>query len=269
MYRCACILLTTLWSAWAAAGLNVAGSSAALHALKEAAVYFSQDANAAIRVAGGGSDAGIHAVQIGAADIGMSARALTPDEARVMQARPLASDGIALIVNERNPLTAITGNQVHDLFEGRVNYWRDLGIATSLGAPIPVLRSPSRAARQQFDGYFRIAPLLPAHAVELGSDLAVLLYVSSDPQAIGYISIGMLTEARQHGLKVRGLHLDGAEPTARNCAEHRYPLCRSLFLVTRGQPRGETKQFFDFVFSPAGRAIMEQHGFAAPPGDKP
>lgn len=266
MHRCACILLTAFWSTWAAAGLNVAGSGATLRVLKDAAIYFSQDANIAVRVAGGGSDTGINAVRNGTADIGMSARALTAAEAAVLQARALGFDGLALIVNERNPLAAVTTRQVHDIFEGRVGQWRDLGLAAPAGAPIPVLRSPTRASRQQFDEHFRIAPLLPTQSVELGSGLAVLLYVSSDPQAIGYVSIGMLAEARQRGLKVKGLRLDDVEPTTRNCAERRYPLCRTLYLVTRGAARGETRQFLDFIFSPAGRTIVEQHGLAAPPG---
>lgn len=269
LYRCACILLTALWSAWAAAGLNVAGSSATLHALKEAAVYFSQDADIVVRVAGGGSDAGINAVRSGAADIALSVRPLNADESRSLRARLLAIDGLALIVNERNPLAALSARQVHDLFEGRVDRWRDLGAATALGTPIPVLRAPSRTARLQFDEHFGIAPLLPSNSVELGSDLAVLLYVSSDPQAIGYVSIAMLSEGRQHGLKIKGLRLDGIEPTARGCAERRYPLCRPLFLITRSAARGEAKQFADFLLSPSGRALLEQHGFAAPPEEGP
>lgn len=262
--RLALALAVALWTGAAAAGLRIASSSASLHLARESATYFAQDSSVATHAVGGGTDAAIRAVRNGEADMAIAARELQPQERSGMHSRLLGHDGIVLIVHGRNPLGRITTSQVHDVFEGRLSAWSEFGDGPSSGVVVPVLRSPTRAARQIFDNHFRIAPLLPPRSVELGSDLAVLLYVSSDPQAIGYVSIAMLTIARQHGLKVKGLMLDGAEPTAAGCVARTYPLCRPLLAVTRGAPGGPAKQFLDFLLSPAGRELTIQHGFALP-----
>lgn len=254
-------LFLTCLGGSALADLKVIGSSTIQPIAREAAASFKQDAALLVEVNGGGSDAGIRAVLTGAADIGMVSRTLTAEEARQLNSVTIARDGIAIAVNERNPVVSLSYDQVHALFAGHVSDWRELGNSGFSGVVIPVIKAPGRASRQIFDQHFRIGVLLPTHAVELGSNLASLLYLSSDPQAVGYVSLGSLEEARRRGLRTRSVALDGALPSIQGCVAGTYPLCRPLLLVTKKKPGREAQRFIDFFLSTPGRAVIEHHGF--------
>ncbi|OHC66866.1 MAG: hypothetical protein A2045_02505 [Rhodocyclales bacterium GWA2_65_20] len=247
------------WVGNALAGLRLAGAGTIPPLAREIAERFKQDAGLAVDVQNGDGEAGMRAVLTGAADIGMIARALSPEEARQLNAFVIGFDGIAIAVNERNPVAALTQQQVRALFTGRIADWREIGKSAPAGSAIPVIRAPGRAARQLFDQHFGIGGVLPIHAVELGTDLASLLYLSSDPQAVGYVSVGALDEGRRRGLKVKSIALDGIEPSLQSCMAGKYPLCWPLLLVTRGAPRADARRFVEFLASPAGRAIAERH----------
>src|SRR5262245_10346501 len=59
-------------------------------------------------IAAGGSVVGIQAVHDGTADIGMSSRALKPEEAEGISQNQIAIDVLAIIVNPANPVTGLT-----------------------------------------------------------------------------------------------------------------------------------------------------------------
>lgn len=263
--RLAIVLLVAAGAGHALAGLKVAGSSTMQPAVREAAENFAgNDATATIYTQGGGSDAGIRAVLAGSADIGMVSRPLSADEARHLKSFLIGRDGLALVVHERNGVSNLTRDQVRMLFSGRVVDWREVGASAPAGIVVPVMRAPGRASRQLFDQHFAIGMVLPTRVVELGTNLAALLYLSIDPQAVGYVSIGSLTESRRRGLKVKGVALDGVAPSLAACFENKYPLCRPLLLVTRDTPSKEAARFIAFMASPTGRTILEQHGFMPP-----
>lgn len=265
----ACAVLVAVGAGNAAAVLDLVGSEILRPVARESAENLGRDAAIAVRTQGGGSDAGVQAVLAGSADIGLVARSLTADEARRLVAVVVGFDGIAVAVNERNPLAGLSHAQVHALFTGRVSDWRELNGGAFAGAVIPVIRAPGRAERQLFDQHFRIGMLLPTHAVELGTNLASLLYLSSDPQAVGYVSMGALAEGRRRGLKVKSLAIDGVPAANQSCRDARYPLCRPLLLVTRNRPGKEAQRFIEFMSSPTGRTIIEQHGFLRAPEARP
>jgi phosphate transport system substrate-binding protein len=58
---------------------------------------------------------------------------------------------------------------------------------------------------------------------------------------------------------VRVLTLDGKLPTLASLRDRSYPLIRPLFLISRGQPWGNVRQFIDFVLSPAGQTIVRRY----------
>ena len=69
-----------------------------------------------VDVQGGGSAAGIMAASSGTAQIGMSSRDLTGDETRLWHVE-IARDGLALIVNPKNPVDKLSVNQVRAIYD--------------------------------------------------------------------------------------------------------------------------------------------------------
>jgi len=74
-----------------------------------------------------GSGAGVTAAIDGTADIGMASRELEEEEAsQVEEVQSIAVDGIAVIVNNANPVEDLTVDQVNGIFAGDVTTWDEV-----------------------------------------------------------------------------------------------------------------------------------------------
>ena len=92
--------------------------------------------------------------------------------------------------------------------------------------------------------------MIPTGIVELATNLAAVLYVAADPQAIGYVSADAYEDARRRGLRIRALRLDGQLPGAKECRKLSYPLCRLIVFVRPiGKPAGDVEQMERFLRS--------------------
>ena len=87
--------------------------------------YHSKNGNVTIDVQLGGSGAGIKNVQDGNSQIGNVSRALKDTETGVT-ATTIAQDGIAVIVNNENPVENLTSDQVKSIFTGETTVWADV-----------------------------------------------------------------------------------------------------------------------------------------------
>ncbi|MFL2097362.1 substrate-binding domain-containing protein [Marinilactibacillus psychrotolerans] len=73
-----------------------------------------------------GSSAGVTAAQDATADIGMASRELSEEEAASLTVEAIANDGIAVVVNNDNPLEGLTLDQVREIFTGEVTTWEEV-----------------------------------------------------------------------------------------------------------------------------------------------
>jgi len=105
----------------------IAGSSSVsplMEKLKEA--YEVLNPNAVIEIQTTDSGAGMTSAIEGTCDIGMASRDLSDKEAAELHGQAIALDGIAVIVNNGNPLTNISKEQVKDIFTGVSSEWSDV-----------------------------------------------------------------------------------------------------------------------------------------------
>jgi phosphate transport system substrate-binding protein len=51
------------------------------------------------------------------------------------------------------------------------------------------------------------------------------------------------------------------EPTVNNVLSGEYPLSRSLYMITNGQPDGLAKDYLAFILSPEGQGMLATEGF--------
>lgn len=215
-----------------------------------------------LRLQNVGSERAIDEVRAGNVDAALISRALTSDEARDFQATTLAMDSLLVIVNERNPLENADRALIRRIFSREFGDWRQVGAGGS-GTIVPVTRRPSDGTRTVFDNAFGIGRVIPTGIVELASNLAAVLYIAADPQAIGYVSAETYDDALRRGLHLRAVKLDGMAPAAAACKPDSYPLCRPIVLIRRpGKAPAGHAQIEQFLHSPEGRALLEQYGFA-------
>lgn len=88
--------------------------------------YEKLNPNVKIEIQESGSSAGIQSAMEGAVDIAMSSRDLKDDEAKVLTPAQIALDGIAVIVNNNNPVTTISSEQVKQIYMGEITAWEDI-----------------------------------------------------------------------------------------------------------------------------------------------
>lgn len=106
----------------------VAGSSSVspvMEKLKEA--YASVNPNATIEIQTSDSTTGVESTINGICDIGMASRELKDSETEQgVEATVIAKDGIAVVVNNANPLTDITKDQIKSIYVGELTKWDEL-----------------------------------------------------------------------------------------------------------------------------------------------
>lgn len=205
-----------------------------------------------------GSSGAIKAVPKGAVDIGLTSRALSDEElSSGAQATEYARSATVLAVSTKSTVTAITRQQIADIYSGKLADWPD-------GTRIrPVLRQPGDDNTTQIK---RLSPLIEKALIDAeqrpGLAFAVTDQEAADkiesiPGAIGVTTLALI---RSEGRALRALKLDGIDPTTANGAAGNYPIIKRFFFITRPSPSATVKQFIDFVGSPAGRDILTQTG---------
>ena len=241
--------------------LNVSGSTTILPIAEESADAFKlKSPTTRVLVSGLGSSSGIEAVSAGTAQIGTSSRDLKPEEEGLgLVDIPIAYDGIAVIVNPANPVSALTTAQLQGVFSGKITNWSQIG-GEDRSIQL-VNRDEASGTREAFQKLvMKDTKFDPASTVLPGTG-QVRDVVSRAPGAIGYISLGFV-KSRFASLPVKTLTVDGVPPSEKTVADKSYPVGRVLHFFTKGQPTGLTKQFVDFVLSPAiQKSVVVDAGF--------
>ena len=96
-----------------------------MEALKEA--YLAVNTNAEIEIQTSDSTTGVNSAKEGICDIGMASRELKDEEKSAgLTATVIAIDGIAVIVNDNNPIETMTKDQVKSVYVGETTDWSQL-----------------------------------------------------------------------------------------------------------------------------------------------
>ena len=106
----------------------VAGSSSVTPVMEKLAeAYKAVNANVEIEVQQSDSTTGVTSASDGLCDIGMASRDLKEEEQSLgLTATVIATDGIAVIVNNNNPVSDLTSEQVKAIYTGEILNWEDL-----------------------------------------------------------------------------------------------------------------------------------------------
>ena len=108
--------------------ITVAGSSSVTPVMEKLAeAYKAINSNVEIEVQQSDSTTGVTSAIEGICNIGMASRELKDEEtSQGVTATVIAMDGIAIIVNKENPVSALTTQQVKDIYTGAVTDWSEV-----------------------------------------------------------------------------------------------------------------------------------------------
>jgi phosphate transport system substrate-binding protein len=246
--------------------LTITGSSTLAPLVAELARDYEQ-AHPGVRidVQSGGSSRGILDVGKGLAALGMISRDLGEEEQDI-QVHPIARDGVGLIVHARNPVPDLSRAQVAAIYRGEIRSWRELG-AEEIGdldgeaGIVVVHKAEGRATRAVFLEYLALEGREVEADVIVGENEQAIKTVAGSPNAIGYVSIGTAAIDIAAGVPIRLLAIDGVEPSLESLRSGRYPIARSLNLVSVGPLSERARDFVAFIRSPAARPRFEAQRF--------
>ncbi|MCC7300744.1 MAG: phosphate ABC transporter substrate-binding protein [Verrucomicrobia bacterium] len=232
--------------------VTVAGSTAFQpFAEKLAEQFMEKQTDIAVTVQGGGSALGVQAALSGAAQIGMADLVQLPPEARDLTAVVVARDGIAVVVNNKNPVSNLTTEQIRGIFCGKINNWKELG---GIDHEITVVsREAGSGTRSSFEKIIKDVTLTK-NAIIQDSNGTIRETVAMDENAVGYLSHGLLNE------KIKAATVHGIACTTEEVVAGRYPIVRPVYLLTKGEPTDATKAFIDYVCSDEGQRTIKESG---------
>ncbi len=246
-------------------------------ALAWAETYRDVDPTVSIAVTGGGSGTGIAALINGTVDIANASRPMKDGEIEEAQANGIdpiehvvAIDALAVILHPDNPVSALTIDQLADMYTGRITNWQDVGgndapivllsRETNSGTHVYFLEEVVRKGEKENEDIFAPQTLLMPSSVGITSELR------RNPNAIGYDGLGYVDPAHEKVLAIApNADLPYVSPSAATAAAGDYPLARPLFMYTAGEPEGVVAEYLDWIFSQDGQDIVARLGFVPLP----
>lgn len=234
----------------APASLRITGSTSLQPVLEDlAAAYQDAAPNVLIDIRGGGTAIGAQQLRTGQTDLAavswQTEGEELPDNLRAI---PIARDGIAIIVHPSNRLTDLTALQLRALYRGEILDWDAVG--GSNGVPEVVSREEGSGTRAGFEALAMGGERVTLNALVMPTSQAVVDYVASHSNAIGYVSSGALTD------QVSAAPIEQVAPTETMVRAGAYRLSRTLYLYAPVPTSATAQAFLDFVLSPAGQTIV-------------
>ncbi|WP_075180437.1 PstS family phosphate ABC transporter substrate-binding protein [Pantoea sp. 1.19] len=235
-----------------------------------------------VQVQAAGSSTAPVALAAGSAQLGAMSRPMQESERRLFVARygypplaiPVAMDALTVVVNQDNPLTALTTDRLDALFSvtrrcGEGAAPRDWG--ELLPNPAWQQRSIVRYGRNSASGtwgYFKQQALCEGDfrrdVAEFPGSAAVVQAVARDVNGIGYASAGF----GHSGVRLLAIGRPGEPPVPPGeeaIRSGRYPFSRPLWLYVNkapGQPLPPlTAAFVSLVLSAQGQADVRRAGY--------
>jgi phosphate transport system substrate-binding protein len=188
--------------------------------------------------------------------IGLIGRTVKPAELHGTRVVVVARDGVAIIVNQKNPINAILSSQIPQVFSGEILTWPT---GPYVGESIAVVsREEGSGTRSAFEAMAMRDRRVTLTAVVMPGEAAAVDYVARHADAIGYASMGMLNS------DVRALAVDQVLLSPQTVESQKYPFVRTLAFVLPLEPDPNVQAFVDFVLSPDGQATVSQRYARAP-----
>lgn len=168
---------------------------------------------------------------------------------------PIGQDGLAIIVHPSSPISALSIRDLRRLFQGQIVSWADLG-----GPDVPVVlvsQESGSDSRLAFDTL-----VMGGRRTNLAARLAlsgqrVIEMVSSDPGAVGYVSMAFLSpQVKAVAVADQG---DPIPLTRATVNGQTYPLITPISIIGRVPPDDESqyRDWFAWMQSAAGQAVLE------------
>lgn len=240
-------------------------------ALSWAETYMSAHSDVRISVTGGGSGTGIAAMINGTVDIANASREMKPEEMERARNRGIspvefvvARDAIAVVVNPENPVSRLTLQQISDIYAGEITNWREVG---GEDRPIVLLSRESNSGTYVYflENVIRMGNagselLFSPETLLMPSSEGISAEIRLNVNAIGYDGLGYVTPDQKVVAVARDGNSPYVLPSIATVNDGSYPISRPLYMYTAGEPKGQTREFMDWLLRD-GQILVAKLGF--------
>ena len=184
-----------------------------------------------------------------------------------LEQKAIGRDALVFIVNEDNPVQALSQQQLRDIYAGKITNWKDVGGKDQ--AIVAFQRGEDSGSQTLFqklliqDGPLMEAPteLAPTAMGELVDSIAEY---NNSANAIGF-SVYYYIDQMYSKPGLRLLAVDGVTPSNETIADQSYPLCNEFYAAIRQDSAADSpeRKVYDWLSTDAGRACVEQSGYVA------
>ncbi len=189
----------------------------------------------------------------------------------------MATDALAIIINNDNNDTLFEPQQIRDIVSGKTKVWKDLNPKNSLGQIQVVFDNPASGARRYLKDSLLKGEELGKNCFAVNSNKEVIDYVEKNKNAIGIIGVSWISnenssQANTFLKKIRVADvlpnpkpdyfdkLITFKPIQANMALKIYPFLRPIFMISREAHTGLGTGFASFVAGDQGQRIIQKSG---------
>jgi phosphate transport system substrate-binding protein len=225
-----------------------------------ARAYQAKNPDAAFEYGTGlGTKARFQALAEGKIDVALASHGLRVDEIakQGMVIHEIARIAVVFGVNDAVPVSSLTGQQICDIYSGKITNWKALG---GPDLEIAVRTRPDSEVDTEVvrAGIACLKDLKMPESVKVmpkSGDMAKEL--AAVPGAIGMTSMTVVEQSKG---KIKAVSLNGIAPSADNVKRKTYTLIRESFFVTKASPSPAVAHFIEFTRSASGDDVIAANG---------
>jgi phosphate transport system substrate-binding protein len=180
---------------------------------------------------------------------------------------PFAKEAFVFFVNSKNPVENLTSEQIRGIYSGKITDWSQIDKRLN-GKIKPFQRNQGSGSQTMLEKIMKDIPIMPPLREDrlggMGGIINDVAAYRNFSEAIGFTFRYFSTEMFRNG-EIKLLSIDGIVPTVENIRNGTYPFIADCCIITV-KPRDENiRKIVDFMFSDAGKELIEKTGYVAVP----
>ena len=221
--------------------------------------YMKLNPGLTIQISGGGSGTGIAALINGGTDICQASRDMKEQEYKQAEASgrkayrvSVTLDGIAVFLNNENPVKELSLAQLKGIYTGSITNWKEVGGVSHV--IILYGRENSSGTYSFFKEHVLKNEDYAEQTQTLPGTAAVVNAVSKDKYGIGYGGLAWASGVKFADVKKTDTS-KAIAPSNETVSNGTYPISRELYWFFSGAPTGELKKLVNWALSPEGQKL--------------
>ena len=184
-----------------------------------------------------------------------------------LEQKAIGRDALVFIVNEDNPVQALTQQQLRDIYAGKITNWKDVGGKDQ--AIVAFQRGEDSGSQTLFkklliQGGELMTPPSELAPAEMGELVDSIADYNNSANAIGF-SVYYYIDQMYSKPGLRLLTVDGVTPSNDTLADGSYPLCNDFYAVIHPDAAADSPEhrLYDWLDTDAGQDCIKKSGYVA------